>query len=333
MQEYPLKISFIVPIHNTAEFLPRCIESLLTQTLVEIEVILLDNASSDQSAQICQHYQAQDVRVHFYQLAKIGVSRTRNYGLDVAQGEFVGFVDSDDYLLDNFAFEMYLTAKQQNSALVCCGVTKVGREQGVIASYVPDVKKSGVQFFKQHANIRNPVWNKIYQRAIIEQYQIRFPAESYYVEDYAFNFMFYVALSKKATIAYVPRPLYCYWQHSNSMMSSLYQNLARLIPNLMLNLEAIIDFLHKNNYLPQQNKLFRRVMANYYISELPLWQIKQALIVGDFKQSRYAYLIKLFWVYQRKYGHYLLRLDKIVQIEHICKVKLLYKAKFRNEYK
>lgn len=331
MQNPPLKISFIVPIYNTAEFLPRCIESLMAQILVEIEIILLDNASTDQSAQICQYYQAQDARIRFYQLAKIGVSRTRNYGLEMAQGEFVGFVDSDDYLLNDFAHKIYLTAKQQNSALVCCGVTKVGSEQISGISYLPDIHKTGVKFFKQHADIRNPVWNKIYKRSIIDQYQIRFPAESYYVEDYAFNFMFYVAMPKNATIGYLPQPLYCYWQHSNSMMSSLYQNLARLIPNLMLNLEAIIEFMLRNNYSPLESKLFRRVMANYYISELPLWQIKQALIVGNFKQSRYAHLIKLFWVYQRKYGHYLLRLDKLIQIEHICKVKLLYKAKFRNE--
>lgn len=329
MLDSRIKISFIVPIYNTSKFLSRCIDSLIFQTLTEIEIILLDNASTDGSLQICYDYQLLDKRISVYELDRIGVSRSRNKGLDIARGEYIGFVDSDDYLLSNFAYEMYSLAIQQNSALVCCGVTKVSYDNRFQENHLPDVGKIGHKFFKQHADIRNPVWNKIFKRSVIDKYQVRFPDRAFYVEDYAFVIMFYFAIKNKKMISYVVEPLYRYRQHSSSMMSSLYSNLSSSIRNLMVNLENIESFLIQNNIEQIRSKFFKQVV-NYYISELPLWLIKQSLLHGNLRLECYRHLIKLFFIYQRRYGHYMRRVDKLIQIEHVCKVRLLYKAKLRH---
>ena len=94
------KVSIIVPVYNVEKYLDRCMESLLNQTLKDIEIILVDDGSPDNCPQICDEYAKKDSRVKVVHKVNAGLGYARNSGLDVASGEYVAFVDSDDYVLN-----------------------------------------------------------------------------------------------------------------------------------------------------------------------------------------------------------------------------------------
>ena len=101
------KISVIVPVYNVEKYLRRCIDSILSQTFSDFELLLIDDGSKDKSGDICDEYVAKDVRIKVFHKANAGVSSARNLGLDKAKGEFIFFVDSDDFLdkthLENYS--------------------------------------------------------------------------------------------------------------------------------------------------------------------------------------------------------------------------------------
>ena len=96
-----IKYSVIVPVYNVENYLPRCIDSLLAQNYADLEILLIDNGSKDQSGQICEDYAAQFANITAYHIPNKGVGSARNFGLAKAKGEFICFVDADDYLVGN----------------------------------------------------------------------------------------------------------------------------------------------------------------------------------------------------------------------------------------
>lgn len=110
------KISVIIPIHNTAEYLPACLEAVLTQTLSDIEVICVDDGSADDSAVAAYRYAARDARVRVIELGRNhGVSTARNIGLEAATGEYTAFVDSDDVVKPDFCQRLYAAARRADA--------------------------------------------------------------------------------------------------------------------------------------------------------------------------------------------------------------------------
>ncbi|MBU3807950.1 MAG: glycosyltransferase, partial [Candidatus Phocaeicola faecipullorum] len=101
------RISVIVPVYNVAALLPRCIDSLLDQEFTDYEVLLVDDGSTDRSGRICDEYKEKDVRIRVIHKHNEGVSRTRNRGIDEAKGEWITFVDSDDYVTPGYLSDLY----------------------------------------------------------------------------------------------------------------------------------------------------------------------------------------------------------------------------------
>ena len=115
------KVSIIIPIFNTGTLLNRCVKSVLEQTLTDIEVILVDDGSSDDSGKICDEFAQKDSRVKVIHKSNEGVSVARNTGISVAQGEYIGFVDSDDWIEKDMYQNLYSKAKETNAEIVMCG--------------------------------------------------------------------------------------------------------------------------------------------------------------------------------------------------------------------
>lgn len=112
------KVSLIVPIYNAESYLTRCLDSLINQTLAELEIILINDGSTDKSLQICKDYKEKDERIVLIDKENEGTSKTRNRGLDKATGEYICFVDADDYVELNAFEEMYNIAKETDAAIV-----------------------------------------------------------------------------------------------------------------------------------------------------------------------------------------------------------------------
>lgn len=114
------KVSVIVPIYNVEKFLSQCLDCLINQTLKDIEIICVNDGSTDNSLQILEEYSQKDERIKIINQANGGLSSARNSGIKIAQGEFIGFLDSDDYLDLNFYESLYSRAKDTNSDIVTC---------------------------------------------------------------------------------------------------------------------------------------------------------------------------------------------------------------------
>lgn len=122
------KISVIVPVYQAEQYLPRCIDSILSQTYTNLEVILVDDGSKDQSGRICDEYAGKDSRVLVIHQPNAGVAAARNHGLDIASGDFCTFVDSDDYIDATMYQTMLQTANQYDCDVVMCDCLKESRE-------------------------------------------------------------------------------------------------------------------------------------------------------------------------------------------------------------
>lgn len=117
MTENSVKVSVVIPVHNAAPWLERCVESVRAQTLRDLEIILVENRSTDDSAALCDAYPAVDARIRVLHLEQAGLSRARNAGLAVATAPYVGFIDSDDYIEPDM-FERLLDAVEQNGVRI-----------------------------------------------------------------------------------------------------------------------------------------------------------------------------------------------------------------------
>ena len=116
-----MKVSIVIPIYKAEKYLRTCIDSVLGQTYKDLEVILVDDASPDRCGEICEEYAKKDSRVRVIHKENEGVSKARNAGLAIATGDFVQFVDSDDYLAEDMTQKLVEQMEQQKVDLVLCG--------------------------------------------------------------------------------------------------------------------------------------------------------------------------------------------------------------------
>lgn len=129
-----MKISIIVPVYNVERFLPRCLDSILNQTIREIEIILVDDGSTDHSGAVCDQYAAKDSRIIALHQSNSGVSAARNLGLAVAHGEYLGFIDSDDWIEPDMYERLLRNAEQYEAEISVCGMVSEGQSRTVIGT-------------------------------------------------------------------------------------------------------------------------------------------------------------------------------------------------------
>lgn len=164
------KISVIVPVYNTEQYLPRCIDSILSQTFTDFELLLIDDGSTDSSGTICDEYAQKDSRVRVFHKENGGVSSARNHGLDNAVGEWITFVDSDDYILSNFT-ETLVRLCEKNVDLCICGIKpdySFSTDYKITCAsldYCGDIK--GVLSILNECQMSGSLCNKLFKSSII----------------------------------------------------------------------------------------------------------------------------------------------------------------------
>jgi maltose O-acetyltransferase len=207
-------VSVIVPIYNTSKYLKKCIESILAQTIKNIEIILVNDGSTDNSYSILTHYQKKDSRIKVINKPNGGLSSTRNAGLDVANGLFISFIDSDDYIGRDFLENLLSTAqKAEDIDIVIARLTLVDT---VLHSNIimPKCDKQSSIFYgaQKEENILLPligpsnrnknnvddylqmcVWKNLYRKSFLDQYSLKFYSErEIMLEDFDFNIRAYL---------------------------------------------------------------------------------------------------------------------------------------------
>ena len=222
-------VSIIIPIYNSAKFLENCLESIVSQTFLNWECILIDDGSTDGSGAICDLWSVREPRFKVIHQENSGVSAARNRGLFEAKGEFVTFIDSDDWVGENYLF--YLVSEYNNSCaeMVVSGVTHVALsgEQEVLTTDRPfyfdftcrtDVS---VRHFLDNIGLVYGPYSILYSKFIIDNNNIRFPVDRSLGEDIVFNFMYMGCIN---AVQFSPESHYYYRKRTDSLMSVRYPN-------------------------------------------------------------------------------------------------------------
>lgn len=242
------KISVIVPIYNAAEYLEKCLDSIVTQTLADIEIILIDDGSTDGSAEICKKYLS-DSRVTYYRKENEGLAAARDDGMLRASGEYIGFVDADDWLKPEMYEKMYNAAKSNDSDVVFCNC--IQNENGYV--FTPEMPEGayGRQAIKEKIlpktlayigkggskrSIRWCNWLRIYKSETLKKHNIRFDRRLRRSQDLQLT---YEATLVAQNYYYIAEPLY----HNRVVADSLSRGYTK---NMWPLYTYLIEILYKD---------------------------------------------------------------------------------------
>lgn len=229
------KVSVIVPIYNVEKYLEKCINSLLSQTLEDIQIILVNDGSKDNSGNIAKEYEKNNKnRIIYVEKENGGLSDARNYGLKYATSDFIAFLDSDDYIEKNAYEEMYNKAIEENADYVECDfIWEFPNKIRVDKQYPYKNKKEMLSF------VRVVAWNKLIKRQLITDNNLEFPKGLRY-EDIEFTYKLIPFVNK---FAYVDKPFIHYVQREGSIANVQNERTAEIFTIL----DNVIEFYKKNN--------------------------------------------------------------------------------------
>ncbi len=219
MDDKRVLVSIIVPVYNTEKYLRRCLNSLVNQTLKSIEIICIDDGSVDNSINILEEFAQSDSRIKILNGEHFGVSAARNKGMDYASGEYLGFVDSDDWVDLDFFEKLYNAAARNDADIAVAGIMRLSKfRQKYFLQYDREVvsQNSNEKFLICDVPAQNYVWNKIYKLSEIRYNNIRF-SEGVYYEDIILTPQLIYCLEK---LVAVPDTYYYYWRTSDSIVSN-----------------------------------------------------------------------------------------------------------------
>lgn len=218
------KVSVIVPVYNAEEYLHRCVDSLLNQTLKDIEIILVDDGSKDSSPAICDEYAEKHDNITVLHLENGGPARARNKGIEIAKGDYIGFADSDDYCHVEQFEKLYNNAKENNSDIAMCSffvdntkeIKPVNIAFDSLCSSNDEIKNRIIScFYGEYVHGLNSLWIKIFKRSMLMNNNIRMNENLMRAEDMWFIFD---ALKVSNVFSFIPDNLYYYYQNDLSIM-------------------------------------------------------------------------------------------------------------------
>lgn len=311
------KVSVIVPVYNVEKWLRQCIESVLHQTYENIELLLINDGSTDQSSEICNQYQELDSRVKVIHKKNSGVSDTRNVGIEYSTGEYIIFLDSDDYLEDTMIEKAIEVQKMTQNELVIYNFALVKNEKrypepdlyGENIS-IKDIRKNIISSYNHHFNIGNymrAVIGKLFLSSIIKENHIRFSKEIYIGEDALFLLEYTKYMNK---LSYINTCGYNY-RILNSSAVRRYKN--DLLYQNKLQIEYILRFLKENQFYDLDYSTALTVLS---------WTLFRDNLKNDRKADKNTYENAIQWFNEYKY----ILCDKNVNINEFPNVtKMQYK--------
>ena len=262
------KISIIVPVYKVEQYLSRCVDSLINQTYKNIEIILVDDGSPDCCGVICDEYAKRDSRIVVVHKQNGGLSDARNKGLDIATGDFIMFVDSDDWIDEKTCEKVLNNAIRNKSDIVVFGVNNV-YDDGHVKSFPPmffdaishsDAIKSLIYNIPQYG-IFNYACNKLYSRRLFDT--MRF-AKGRLAEDQGIT---YKLFHEAANVFVCKDTLYNYYQRSGSISKNRFEP-QQIVDRISLWFERL-EFIRKN-YPELEDYQLAQILGDVYISLIKL---------------------------------------------------------------
>ena len=275
-------ISIIVPIYNSEKYLNKCIDSLINQTEKNIEIILVNDGSTDNSEEIIKEYK--DKRIKYYKNKNQGIGKTRNFGIEQATGSYIMFVDSDDYIEKNACEKMYNKAVNENLDVVLCDFYKEYDNGNIEEIHTNSFNNSSL---KENPNIITDYlcpWAKIYDRKLIIDNNIKF-VENLKYEDAPFVIK---ALCTAKKIGKIDECLNYYLIHDNSETTVRDKKCFDILQII----DIIRNYTSNFDYLKEKiDELTVRIITNYTIQQRQQSSQETAM---DFIDKAFDYLKKRF---------------------------------------
>lgn len=266
-------ISIIIPVYKVEKYLNKCIRSVVEQTYTNLEIILVDDGSPDCCPQICDEWAAKDSRIKVIHKENGGLSDARNAGLAIAQGEYIGFLDSDDYIKEDMYEKLYNTIIENDVNVVICNLEKV-TEDGDKIDCISPVKNEILtrevalrKILKENCWYYVTVWNKLYHKSVLSG--VEFPKGKIHEDE----FVIHEILFQSKKIVTLEEKLYMYVQRNGSIM-----NRKKDVKSLD-SIEAIcnrIEFYEENElkeYFPELSVRLKDLYVKCRLN-LPLLQSK-----------------------------------------------------------
>ena len=268
------KVSFVVPVFNAAPCLGWCINSILNQTIRDIELILVNDGSTDDSLTICRNYEMLDNRVQVLDIPNGGVSNARNIGVAKATGEYLQFVDADDVIAPIMTQQLLISMENYAADIVFCGLrvvkdyTKKSIESFDLntACFGSECVMDKDAFFEKFAYI---LWesstlegpcNRMYKTNLIQKHHITFPKEMCYGEDFIFNLEYYALCSR---VVFLSECYYFYLWHTENSLARKYKE--GMFENQMRQFYALNNLLEDRKAMNEQTEFY---LSNYLASQV-----------------------------------------------------------------
>lgn len=259
-----VKVSVIVPAYNVENYIERCLESLVNQTLKETEIIVVNDGSTDGTKQKIEAFLSKyPDKIRYLEKQNGGLSDARNYGIPYAQGKYIGFVDSDDYVELNMFEEMYKKAEEENSDMVECDfIWEYPNKQRVDKGRIYSNKKEAFIYARVVA------WNKLIRKETLKKANIQFPKGLRY-EDTEF---FYKLLPSLQKISFVKTPMVHYIQRENSIANTQNERVKEIFEIW----QNIFKFYKENNLFEEYKNEIEYTYARFLLCSSLLRIVKVA---------------------------------------------------------
>lgn len=217
-------ISVIIPVYKVEQYLDNCLQSVLAQTYTDWECILVDDGSPDASGEICDQWHAKDGRFICIHQKNQGVSTARNNGLKQAKGEYIVFIDSDDWVGPNYLINLRNAINEEDVDIAVSGVKNINKNEDYVSSIdvTIQMRLSDSDIFLDNIDLLYGPTSKIYRKSLICKYSIEFPAGLSLGEDMIFNFSY---LYHSTKLRFVPIVDYYYRQQDNGLCNMYRVNL------------------------------------------------------------------------------------------------------------
>ena len=256
------KVSIIVPVYNVEKYIEKCLNSLVKQTMEDIEIIIVNDGSKDNSINVINKFiKRYPEKIQYLEKENGGLSDARNYGLPYAKGEYIAFLDSDDYVEEDMYEKLYKLAKKENSDMVECDfIWEYPNKQKEDIGQIYTNKKQMLE------KVRVVAWNKLIKTNIVIENKITFP-KGYRYEDVEFTYKLVPYLNK---VSFLKKPCVHYVQRENSI-SNLQNERTKEIFNV---LDHVLDFYKKNNIYDEYKEELEYIYTRYLLCSSLLRMVK-----------------------------------------------------------
>lgn len=251
------KISVIVPVYNSSKYLRKCIESIIEQTYKNMEIILVNDGSTDDSGAICDEYAEKDERITVIHQKNAGESMADNRGLDICTGEYIGFVDADDRIAEDMYEFLYMALLKYDADISICGHYREDSEHGVYGAENDNGKiivydsREAIRKVVEDKEIHSFVWDKLYRRDLFTGFRFR---QGVILEDIATMYKIFMR-AKKIVVCNVPK--YYYYQRKDSALH---------MRNEALNWDQFCVYKERKTVLEQDYPELRELLITSLVS-------------------------------------------------------------------